>query len=130
MVARTNNGRRLRSWVAWYLQQRRRKRVASDASPGALPTITLSNQNYDSNEFGGWDVSFDIAVSRGGWPVGTLEIFRRFDVAESVLIDTVPGDTAHYVNSSDEPGDIFYKARYVNGSDVGPFSAEVQVEID
>jgi hypothetical protein len=124
------SGVNLRPWVAWYLQRRRRKRVAEDASPGALPTVVLSNQNYDSNDSGGWDVSFDVAVDRGAWPVGTLEIYRRFDVAESLLIDTVSGDIAHYVNASDEPGDIFYKARYVNGSDVGTFSAEVQVEID
>ncbi len=39
MIARIKSGRNLRSWVAWFLQERRRARHAMDTSAPELPAL-------------------------------------------------------------------------------------------
>jgi hypothetical protein len=117
-----------RSWLALYLQGRRRRRSSVPAGP--LPTVFLANPDYESDQ-GWYNIYFDLVVTLGAWPAASVEIWWAPLGNSFALLATVPSTTpqfAHYQAASGE-ADLFYQARYVQGVNVGPFSNQVEINI-
>ena len=120
----------LRSWVALFLQERRRNRIAAAPPLPPFPIVTLSNGTY-YGEQSWFDTAFDISVDLKTWGAASLEIWANLTWTGYELLQIVASGTVHYVHYQAAFGEatFMYKARYRNGDNVGSFSNEITIDI-
>src|SRR5678816_4281661 len=89
-VKRTGTRLSLRSWVAWYLQGRRRHRAAPSSPPA--PVITQGWYAWADTEPGWVDNYITIAFDAGTVPPGVFEVWEH-DFNNSLrLLGTIPSE--------------------------------------
>jgi hypothetical protein len=124
--------RQLRAWVAIWLQERRRARVSVGGIAPPAPLIVSGWYAWNDTEFGWVDNYITIEFDAEAVPEAQFEIWERDSNNSSHLLDTIGSasltDYRHVMASED--GDTFYyKVRYRNGGIIGPFSNEMEVEV-
>ena len=125
------------TWLATWLQRRRRARAALHSAPPVVlpnaPVFTNSGFEWDVTQEGWADTFFDWSFVHGDFPVASIEIWLARDASGFVyeLVTTVPSTTGSYRHApaSQYEDFLYYKLRYVDGGTVGPFSSEVEVNI-
>jgi hypothetical protein len=118
----------MRAWWAMRSQKRRRHGGApADLPP--LPVVTLSNGSYEWS--GGLvSASFDIAVDHKTWPSANLEIWFALGSPSFALLATVGSGLGSFTHPAitDSEAVLYYKARYLDGDVVGPFSEVLEID--
>ncbi len=117
----------LRSWLALYLQERRRNRAVP--TPNA-PVLTGSSWVWDQTEPGLVDITVTFAFDHGTFPPGTIQVwFQREGNNHAVLVGTAASTDTTFVHTeaTDAPEFVFYTARYIGGGVTGPFSSPLTV---
>ncbi len=95
------------------------------ATMPAVPVI-LSAVTVWGGSVPGWaDVTLSLSFDHGLWPVAILEITCSLDGGEEGLAGTVPSTATSFTHTSISQGEssLSYRARYRNGTVLGPFSA-------
>ena len=128
-----SNPRRLRTWLAFWLQDRRRQRAhAAPAGPPA-PVIVGGWYAWDDTTPGWADNYVTISFNSGSFSGGVFEIWER-DVGHPLSqIDTIDAEALvdyRHAQVTQTGGTFYYKVRWRNGPDVGPFSNEFAVVVD
>lgn len=101
------------------------------ATPNA-PVITAVDGEWGVTQANWADIDLTFTFVHGTYPVASIEIWKSFNGGAYVLLATVPStDTSyHYALACDLSGGAFdFKARYVNGGTVGPYSNVYHLEV-
>ena len=116
----------MRSWVALFLQGRRRKRAGSGPS---APVITGTAWEWSQIDEGYIDAYLEWTFDLGNFPPGNLEVWERDVNNADYIAGTLPIEQRSFWHFSvtAEAYDLYYRIRYVCGDVVGPFSSEVTV---
>jgi len=122
-----------RSWLATFLQDRRRSRqqpVTPPAVPNA-PVLLTGTYQWNRTTPGYADVMLTWSFDHGSFPVASLEIWANVNTTGYQQLATVPSNTTSIISPNATPVPIFVrvKSRYRNGSTVGPFSNELLIYI-
>src|SRR4051812_1250873 len=125
----SRNSKVFRSWWAMRLQKRRRASVAAPVVP-PLPDVLLGDGSFES-ESTWFNTSFAIAVDLKTWPAANLEIWVNNNFTGYALLDTIASGTDVYVHNhaAVEEASLIYKARYTDGTNLGLFSNELQIDV-
>ena len=95
--------------------------------------MRIAGFEWDETQEGWADTFFDWNFDHGSFPVASIEIWLARDANGFVyeLVATVPSTTGTYRHApaSQYEDFLYYKLRYVDGGTVGPFSSEVEVNI-
>jgi hypothetical protein len=123
-----------RSWLALWLQQRRRKRAAGDLGTPPAPVIVAAWYSWDDTETGWVDNYLSITFAQGTVPVATFEIWESDSNHDWHLIETIASagvvDPYHHARVAEDNDVFHYKVRYVNGVVIGPFSEDCALTVD
>ncbi len=146
MVATRKSGRNLRSWVAWFLQERRRGRLAAHGAglplPGlahhplaGVPGVALRDESYPNENPGAlitdivelWVLDPSVATVLGDPPTEADWLS-----AASALVAYDPGPGSWHYESADigsTKGDadfVWIKGRFVRAGQPGPWGGVAQ----
>ena len=118
----------LRSWVALFLQERRRYRAEGGGVPAA-PVITGSAWEWGQTEAGWVDIYMEFTFDHGAFPVATLEVWAHDLNNADRVVAVLPSDQTSWWHNhvAEDATTFYYRMRYVNGPVVGPFSNEIGV---
>jgi hypothetical protein len=125
------------AWLAAWLQRRRRLRASRSSEPPVVipnaPVFTDSGFEWDQTQADWADTFFDWTFDHGSFPVASIEIWLARDNNGSVyeLVTTVPSTTGSYRHAcaTKDEDYLHYKLRYVDGGTGGPFSSELEVNV-
>ena len=117
-------GNVVRTWWAMRSQKRRRERANSGAPYVPVAPVIVNTMVTDSE--GVYDVTLTLSYPDAGAPIGTIEVYRN-----GLLVGSVATTATQFVDRAVADREVFasYKARYVNGSVVGPWSSVVDVDV-
>jgi len=125
--------RRHSAWVATWLQDRRRARQQAASGPNA-PTLTSISEPFWDVTTPNWaDLEVYFTFVHGSLPVANIEMWVSVNSAAYVLLGTVASTASsyYYANACDLNGaDFNFKARYKNGTTLGPYSNVLHIFID
>ena len=119
-----------RGWLAWFLQQRRRKHKADLLPPPNAPVIVSGSYGWNLTAGGEADVWIDWTFAHGIYPVAIIEVWVNL-YGSYVLQNNVASNLTHYnfPAATDSQQNVYFKLRYVNGGTNGPFSNEYTVVV-
>ena len=124
--------RRRLSWLATWLQDRRRAQQATLPPVLNAPVITSGTYQYDVTQAGWADITLSWTFVHGTFPVATIELWKSLNGGAYALLATVASTATgyYYALACDINGGTFdFKTRYVNGGTVGPFSNVRRVDV-
>ena len=124
--------RRRLSWLATWLQDRRRAQQATLPPVLNAPVITSGTYQYDVTQAGWADITLSWTFVHGTFPVATIEVWKSLNAGAYSLLATVASTATgyYYPLACDVNGGTFdFKTRYKNGPTIGPFSNVYRVDI-
>jgi hypothetical protein len=124
--------RRRLAWLATWLQDRRRAQQATLPPVPNAPTITSGTFQYDATQVNWADITLAWTFVHGTFPVANIEVWKSLNGGAYALLATVASTATgyYYALACDINGGTFdFKARYVNGGTIGPFSNIYRVDI-
>ena len=116
-----------RSWLALWLQRRRRARGLPNA-----PVIVSGNYAwFGSGDDAYCNVTLGFTFDAGANPVALIEVWSSLYAADYILEQTVPSNSGVVVidHAALVESTFDYKLRYVNGARIGQFSQPWTVDI-
>jgi hypothetical protein len=124
----------VRAWVAIWLQERRRRRLAAlNGIQPPAPEIVAASWSWDTTEPGFVDVQITINFDVNSVPPAAFEVWEH-DLNNGLrVVGTIPSGTGavfDHTSIAEDSATFTYKVRYVNGETEGPFSAEYDVTPD
>ena len=122
--SRSTLGARLsvRSWLALFLQERRRSRVAASAGAPAAPSNLQG-----SDVGGGFELTWDMTGVHG--ETGVSIEYRDIDEAESFHEIATVGPGVHMYDSGPSESNIQCRVRAFNAAGYSPYSNTVTINL-
>jgi len=122
-----------RSWLAIFLQDRRRLRQQALVPPPVpnAPVLLTGTYQWNRTSPGYADVMLTWSFDPGSFPVAFIEFWAGINSSSSQQLGTVASNITNlsYPNATAYPIYVRVKMRYRNGSVIGPFSNELLINI-
>ena len=94
--------------------------------------MTSGSYAWDVTQVGWADITLSFTFVHGNFPVANIEVWKRLNGGAYSLLATVASTATsyYYALACGVSGGTFdFKARYVNGATLGPFSNVLRVDV-